>query len=377
MNILRALLRIRWGLLRLGLAAFLVWALAADSAARLARLQLAALPDYDFPAEVARLRAEGRFGEAVMIADAGLAAGPPTQHDHVARERQLTIDEQDSWLRKARAFGFGALTGRGDSLEALAGAVTTDLFLIGDIRDLAIQGARYAVDGEADPVIASLSALGVVLTVAPEIDWAASLLKIGRKTGAVGRGVGDFIVSSVKNGEKTGLTTLLTDVRKLAGGSSPATALRALRAADSPADVAKLAAFVERNAAGNAGALALHVGGRESADLVKASSAAATQAADATRAAQAAQAAVTGERALIKAAAKGEPGVAFLRRSGRALLRPHPLVGLAKGVYKGNVEALAARLALHLDPQGWWLLPALASWMLVEVGLIWRRLARS
>jgi hypothetical protein len=353
-----ALYRARWGLLRLAVACFILWALVADSASRLARIQLASLPDMDFAAEVAKLRNEGRFGEAVMIADAGLALTSGGVRERIATERQKTLDEQSSWSRRLKEVGMGALSGQGQTLEALAGAVTADLFIVGDVRDVLIQGTKLAVDGETDPVILSLSGIGLVTTLAPEVDWAVSLLKIGRKAGAVGKGLGDFIVTAARRGDKQALSTLLTDVSKLGKGASPATALKALRFADEPGDVAKLASFVERNAAGNAGALALHVTGREGAQLLKSGARA--------------------ERTIIAAGRKGEAGAGFLRGSAaRALLRPHPLIGLAKGLYKGNLESLAARIAERLDPHGWIILPLVAAWVFVELGLLWRKLSQS
>ncbi len=139
---LTRLYRARWGLLRLIIAGFLLWVLVADHASRLARLQLASLPDMDFASEVATLREEGRFGEAVMIADAGLAITEGPAHDRLAAERARTIDEQSSWLRMLKDIGMGALSGRGDTLEGLAGAVTADLFVVGDVARPAHSGQQ-------------------------------------------------------------------------------------------------------------------------------------------------------------------------------------------------------------------------------------------
>lgn len=366
MRTLVALWRSRWGVLRLAVAAFIAWALAVDSGARLARLQLAALPDFDFAGEVRTLREQGRFGEAVMIADAGLATlDAGAERQAVERERAEAVAAQASWLRRAREFGFGALAGRGESLEALVGAVTADLFLVGDIRDLAIQGARLVVDGEADPVIAALSGIGVATTLAPEVDWGASLLKIGRKTGAMTRGLGEAVVAGVRGADKAGLSAMLKDVGTISTKTSPATALRALRGAENADDVADLARFVERTGAkagaGGSGVVALHVMGAEGRAWAKGAVKAGAGAADA-------------EAVLLKAARKGEAGAAFLKRgSARALLRPHPLVGLAKGLWKGNAQALAARVAERIDPLGWWLLPCVLGWAFVELGLLARR----
>src|SRR5262249_2004882 len=81
------------------------------------------------------------------------------------------------------------------------------------------------------------------------------------------------------------------------------------------------------------------------------------------------------DKALILAARKGPGGVAWLRSGAyRALARPHWMVGVAKAFWKGNASALVARAAELLDPRAWWIVPLLASWTLVELGLIVRRL---
>jgi hypothetical protein len=143
-------------------------------------------------------------------------------------------------------------------------------------------------------------------------------------------------------------------VRRLAARASPGGAIRLLRHAEEPADVAKLARFVE---AERAGAFALHVTEAEGAALVKAAGAGSDAA-----------------QAVVLAARHGDAGRAWLRSGKWKLLaRPHALVGLAKMVYKGNATELAARVASALDPRAWWLLPLLAAWVVIEAGLLTRR----
>lgn len=357
----------RWNLLRLTLAAFLLWAVAIDTGPRLARLALSQLPGYDYAAEVARLRDAGRFGEAIMVADAGLEddeqARDTTRRAELERERADTVAAQSSWLRRLKDVGWGALTGTGGptggSLERLAGAVAADMLVFGDVRDLLIQGAKFAIDGEADPVIVALSGIGIVLTVAPEIDWAPSLLKIARKTGSMGRGLGDAVASAAKGRNARAIEALVTDAGKLGTSLSPGGALRVMRYIDDPATLKRVAAFTGRaGGEGRAAAFALHVTGP---DGVRAIANAADDALPAI------------EKTLVAAARKGDAGRGWLRGGAAIALRPHPLLGLAKGVYKGNVAALAARAAQWLDPRAWWVLPLLATWVFVECSLLGRR----
>lgn len=350
----------RWNLTRLAIALALLVILAVDTPARLARLTLAALPEMDYAVEVATLREQGRFAEAIVIADAGLAwtdgPGNGPKRQEIERQRQMTVDEQASWLRRAKDVGWGALSGRGESLEQLVGAIAADMFVVGDIRDLVIQGGTWASGGEPDKLIVALSTVGIVLTVAPEIDWAPALLKVARKAGAVTEGLKDFIVRGVKMRRTEALAGAFGDVTKLATKASPAGAIRILKFAENEKDLAKLAAFAERN--GVKGGAALLVTGKEGAAIVRGEAALAGGALRAT------------DDVVLAAARKGPAGARFLASpAARVLTRPHWILGFGKGVWKGNVPNAIAQAARALDPYGWWLLPLMGLWTLCECGL--------
>src|SRR5262249_12689644 len=119
--------------------------------------------------------------------------------------------------------------------------------------------------------------------------------------------------------------------------------------------------FVERE---RAAAFALHVTGADGASLVKNAGKAAEGAADA--------AAV--ERAVVSASRKGPAGVAWLRSGGwRVLVRPHPIVGVLKGLGKGTIPDVIPRLFERMGAQAWWLLPLLAAWAFAETAMIGAR----
>ncbi len=344
--------RSRWGLLRLGVACFVAWVLAVDSGARVARMAMAQLPDFDYAGEVASLRAQGRYGEALVIADAGLERTSGAQRRALDDERTRTIDEQASWLRRARDLGWGALSGRGETLESLIGAVTADFFVVGDIRDLVVQGANAVTGRETDEVVLVLSVVGVVTTLAPEIDWVPSVLKGAERTGRLSKAMGEFLVRAVRGKRMEELREVLTDVRRVAEHASPGGAMRAMRFAEGPADLKRLAGFLERE---RGGAAALHIGGEDGARLLREGTGAV-------------------EHGVVLAAEKGRAGVRLLASpAGRALLRPHPLVGLLKAVWKGNATDLLTRALDRVDPQAWWLLPAACGWAAGETVMLWWR----
>lgn len=372
MRLVAALWRARWNIARLSVALVVVWALAVDTPARLARASLARLPDFDFLAEVQFLRSAGRYGEAIVIADEGLRVLNGPARDTLASARTAVVDEQASWTRRLTDAGRGAITGRGDSLESLVGAVAADFFVVGDVRDIVIQSARLVVDGETDELLLALSGVGIATTLAPQIDWVPAVAKAARKTGTLTKGLADELLTLIRAGRSSAapLTQAMENVATLAKRASPGGAMRALRHANSTDDAAALARFVERQPSG---AFALHVLGDQAAAAAKATAETTVKVTAKSTARSAARAALAGEDAVIAAARKGPAGAAWLRTAGRAAFRPHPILGVLKSVYKGNAQSLAARVAAAVDPRAMWLLPLVCGWAFFELGLLVRR----
>lgn len=375
---LLALWRARWGVVRLAAAAALVWILAMDTPARLARLQLAALPDADFATEVRDLRERGCYAEALVVADAGLAAGPGApggpERERLLAERRAAEEEQRSLVRRLRDLARGAITGGGDastgtdqpdpSLELLLGAVATDLLVVGDVRDLVIQSGRWARGEKTDPVIVMLSGVGLATTLAPEIDWAPSVLKAARRRGVMSDRFGELLISAVRRGDTATFRAVMRDIAAISRHASPAGAMRLMRSIDSAEDAARLARFLERT--GAPGARALRVTGDTGVALARS--------AESLRGIGRIDDAVAVERTLLDASRKGRTGAAWLARGWhRPLLRPHPLVGIVKSVWKGNAQALIARSLRSLDPFADWTLPLAAAWLFFEAALLARR----
>jgi hypothetical protein len=344
--------RCRCGVLRAFIAGFLLWVMVTDTGARMARLELAALPGFDYVQEVQSLRAQGRYGEALVMAEAGLNEAEGHTRAQLVTERARTLEEQGSYLKKAKAVAMGAVSGQGNSLEGLIGAMAADFFVVGDLRDLIIQGGKQMLDGDSDEVVLLLSVVGVVTTLAPELDWAPSILKAARKSGSMSTRMAEYVTSAIKGKRVAELEKVFGDVEKIAKKASPGGAMRLARLAEEPKDLERIAQFVDKT---GEGAFALHVTGKEGAELLKAGEAA--------------------EDLVVKAAKKGKAGTAFLRSpAARAMMKPHLLVGVLKGVWKGNAAKLVARALERLDPAAWWVVPLLAGWLVVEVGWIAMRL---
>jgi hypothetical protein len=330
--------------------------LVCDNPGRLARVQFNSLPDMDYLGDVRNLRSEHRYAEALMVAETGLAEMKGADREALVAEEQEIRDEQGSVLRRGKELLRGALVGEGDSLEALVGAVTADMFVVGDIRDLVLQGGRLAVDGETDELILALSAVGLLTTVMPEVDWVAAFLKIAKKAGSLSKKMIEAIVRIVR---KATDTREYGDLRRLFGGfqtliekATPSGALRILKHFDHPKEIELVADFLKRNPTGG---VVLRIAGKEGVDIIKGS----------TR--------IT-ETMLVQAAKKGNSGMAWLRSGGQRLLRPHLIVGALKGLQKGNVQQVVTRIAAEYDPYGWMIIPACAFWTFLECAWLWRRL---
>ena len=357
--------RCRWGVLRLCVCLFVLSVFIGDTAARIARTALSRLPDADIAAAVNALTAQGRFADAVMLADDGLGWQKPgtAPYQATTAARVAAAAEQDSWWRSAKDLGRGALTGRGDSLESVLGAIGSDMLIVGDVRDLAIESARFTLDGHGDPVIAALSAVGIALTVAPGIDWAPAVLKLSRKLGTLTAPLAEQILKLSKSGT-IALRPLFENVTTLARRTSPAATARLLRFANSSDDVAKLAAFAERQAikGGPSRAFAaLHTTGEPATALLRQAGTTLGTVAGAA------------DDVIVAAAKKGPAGARWLgSAAARTLMRPHPILGLAKGLYKGNVQR-AVQHALDLTTTiAPWCIAMLCGWAMIELWLLKR-----
>ena len=71
----------------------------------------------------------------------------------------------------------GALSGEPVDTPGLLGTVALDMMVIGDVRDLLVQGYKEFDTGQGDEMIMGLSAAGLLLTLAPELSWGPSMFK--------------------------------------------------------------------------------------------------------------------------------------------------------------------------------------------------------
>lgn len=356
---LRLSFKIVSSLIRIAVCGLLGWSCVADNPARKLRVALAALPDIDFVEEVKSHREHKRFGEGMLVVEAGRKHLTGDKRAALENEAKQLVADRDSWTRRLREFGVGAIVGEGESMEALVGAVTADFFVVGDVRDLVIQGSKMALDGDADKLIMALSAIGVFTTVVPELDPAIALFKFAKKSGSMTTRFSAKLLGMASTARATKSAEALADVGKdavkLAEKASPGGAVRLLKHVEDTRDLKRLTQFVEHHPDG---AFALIKTGDEGAKLVKTG-------------------AVEAEQLVLAAARKGDRGRAWLRLVGPGVIRPHPGLGLLKAWRAGRLEQLAERFVAEvLDPYYNYIMAGLASWLAIESVVLLSRVRR-
>jgi hypothetical protein len=311
-------------LVRLGAAAALVWLCWQDRAALQAREAFEALPPYDAAAEASELFKQDRITEALLLVDQALAKDP-------ANNRLLVIKqglevERKNWMRQIASGGRGALTGRGTDMASVTGAVVADLFVFGDVRDLVVESGHWLRGAETDEVLVALSAAGILLTVTPELDMGSALLKLARRMGALSDSFAHAIAQAarqaVRERRADAVAGITQDVSTLAHRAKPAGAISIVKHVDDPATLRLVTQFSEKPE----GLRALLLDPSTTVRWLKSGWPHA------------------GEW-LIKAAEKGRPGLDYLARNSSVMFKVHPLLGLVKGLYKGNIPDLLVQLA--------------------------------
>jgi len=201
------------------------------------------------------LLANNRPAEAQMLAVFVLEhpdTGDPVHAKAIAGE---SARQMNATARKFRQFAKGALSGQPDDMASFLGSLSLDLFVVGDIRDLAVQGWKQWSDGDGDAFIMALSAAGLAAALAPEIHWAPSMMKAFKRTGALSQ---PFVASMKTTGKQAlktrkfgALADVLKDFGKAGRKLGPGPLGAVMRNVDSAAELKKIskAAAIDPKAA--------------------------------------------------------------------------------------------------------------------------------
>jgi hypothetical protein len=289
--------------------------------------ELEALPVYDYAAEGRRLYERERYEEALVVIDAGLedeASGEAVRTN--LRELKDEVERaKNSWRRWLYNVGRGVVTGRADTPEGLAGATVVDFCVIGDIRDLIVQGWNWYDGDDVDELIVALSAIGVVTTSTP-LDWVPSLLKAARRAGTL---TPAFVKSftficrmALRTRNIREITKFCESVVVLVRRSSLPLVTRMLRHVNDPADVARLAELLSRWP--RRGLFALQVLDDDIVKrIIRSNNRAAARAI---------------EELAMEVARRGRAGTSWWYRNAGRIIQPRAVLGVVKGGARGYIN---------------------------------------
>ncbi len=140
---------------------------------------------------------------------------------------KLIQEKRDSSEYKTEKFIEGVIKGESDEDIGRISAIASDFLVIGDIRDLSIQGANYASGKEVDNLIVALSSLGLIASAttlysagatAP-VKTSISVLKYGKKVNKIPHWLQEKIIEYTKIAKETKsldkVNTLLQPISKM------------------------------------------------------------------------------------------------------------------------------------------------------------------
>ncbi|HKU06030.1 MAG TPA: hypothetical protein VJR30_08170 [Bradyrhizobium sp.] len=126
--------------------------------------------------------------------------------DELSKRVNDAVTEDNSGAQFAKRFATGLVTGNADDLASLSGTVAGDLFVWGDIRDVAREGKHLAMGEDTDHLILGLASVGLAVTAATYISVGGAaplragltLVKDTRKVGRLSEGLVQFAGRSAR-----------------------------------------------------------------------------------------------------------------------------------------------------------------------------------
>jgi hypothetical protein len=163
---------------------------------------LEALPNYNYISDIKTFKEEGRLSEALEISRFVIRnPDMPGQVEAEALENEIEGELTALWGKTQRAIK-GFVLGTGNSVEEIVGAMTSDIIVYGDIRDLIKQGYYKATGKETDPLIATFAGVGLLTEVVDAVDWAPAVVKAFHKIEAISQSFAEFLINSAKKSLK-------------------------------------------------------------------------------------------------------------------------------------------------------------------------------
>src|SRR5581483_11807993 len=216
----------------------------------------------DDPARLADLALEKQFNTAIASReiDEALAARDvelARSFVDLAVEREVALPpetirkveaaEQDAASASSQGLSFarGFVTGKPEDIASAAGMLTGDLFVFGDLRDVAREGWHGLQGEEVDKLVLGLAGTGIAVTagvyfsagLAAPARAGLSVIKAAKRTEHIGLPL--LRLLKVEKREK--LIAFASDLGRVQQRTSMRGALDSLKVAERPADMTRLA----------------------------------------------------------------------------------------------------------------------------------------
>jgi len=241
--------------------------------------------------------------------------------------------KRNSYSYKAKKLLEGIVKGGSDEEIGRASAIASDFLVIGDIRDLSIQGSHYAKDEEVDNLVVALSSLGLLATASTvytlgataPVKTSISLLKYGKRVNKIPSWFQSELIKYTKIAKETKsleqINTLLKPVHNLYNKVGLNQTLNMLKMSKNANELKALANFGSRF-------------GKQSQVLLQTTNNKAF--------AYARSMPKVSNKSFIHASTYGENGLKGLKKLGenKFLKRVGFTSHLAKTTYKGNLNSL-------------------------------------
>ena len=134
------------------------------------------------------------------------------QKDPEAQRLLQQIEEKrNSFEYKSQKIAEGISTGTSDEILGQASAIGSDFFLIGDLRDLALEGTHYYNNEKVDGVLVALSTIGLVASASTLFTLGSSavaksgvsFLKLAQKSKAIPTWLNTYLIRQAKQIRKS------------------------------------------------------------------------------------------------------------------------------------------------------------------------------
>jgi len=255
-------------------------------------------------------------------------------------------EKRNSYKYQGEKLIEGIVNGKSDEDIGKASAIASDFLLIGDIRDLSIEGTHYYDDKKVDKVVVALSSLGLIATVSTiytlgataPIKTSISVLKYAKRANKLPIWLSNSLVQQAKLAKQSyslkKVEALLTPINKLYQKLGLTQTLALLKNTKSFKDLENLTKFSSRFKSKSPILLKIS-NGKALLFSKKLSNAS--------------------NKNILYASTYGEDGLKAMSKmgEGKFMLRMGDRVNLLKTGYKGNLNFLFNYLLKHLPT---WLL---------------------